>query len=68
MSSPPTTLESAILARQGKREGVEIRFLCPVHGDHTPSARWNPRKRVWYCFACGAGGGWKDLAGRLGLL
>jgi hypothetical protein len=65
--SPPPGLEQAILAQSGKREGSEIRFLCPAHDDHHPSARWNPRKQVWRCDACGASGGWKDLSERLGI-
>jgi len=60
-------IESAVLARHGKRQGSEIRFLCPAHDDHNPSAYWNPEKKTWHCFACGAGGGWKDLAERLGI-
>lgn len=70
-SMPPvelfSRLETAILSRQGKREGQEIQFLCPAHDDHHPSARWNPEKRTWVCDACGAGGGWVDLAKQLGL-
>jgi putative DNA primase/helicase len=60
-------LERCILARQGRREGREIRFLCPAHDDQRPSARWNPDKSTWYCDACHQGGGWRDLAERLGL-
>jgi hypothetical protein len=60
-------LVRCILARQGRREGREIRFLCPAHDDQRPSARWNPDKSTWYCDACHQGGGWRDLAERLGL-
>jgi hypothetical protein len=60
-------LERCTLARQGRREGREIRFLCPAHQDQRPSARWNPDKSTWYCDACHQGGGWRDLAERLGL-
>jgi hypothetical protein len=60
-------LVRCILARQGRREGREIRFLCPAHEDQRPSARWNPDKSTWYCDACHQGGGWRDLAERLGL-
>ncbi len=67
MRQPPPELEQAILARQGKREGREIRFLCPAHDDHKPSARYNLDKYVWFCDACGKGGGWKDLSKRLQL-
>ena len=57
MGAPPPELERAILARQGKREGAEIRFLCPAHDDRKPSARYNPQKQLWRCDACGTGGG-----------
>jgi putative DNA primase/helicase len=60
-------LEQLLAARRGRREGGELRFLCPAHEDEHPSARWNPVKRTWCCDACKAGGGWRDLAGRLGL-
>lgn len=60
-------LEAAIMARDGRREGRETHFLCPVHDDHRPSARWNPEKKVWHCDVCNAGGGAIDLARRLGL-
>ena len=57
-------LEQALTARQGKREtGGEIKFLCPMHDDHNPSATYNTEKRVWHCFACGEGGGYVNLAG-----
>jgi putative DNA primase/helicase len=61
-------LDRATLARQGRREGGEIRFLCPAHADEHPSARWHPGKRCWHCDVCKAGGGWWDLAQRLGLV
>ena len=60
-------LERATLARQGRREGREIRFLCPAHDDRNPSARWSAAKRAWVCDACKAGGDWRDLAERLGV-
>lgn len=62
-----TPLEDAINERQGKREGDEIRFICPAHDDHNPSARWNHDKEAWHCDACKAGGGFKDLASLLGI-
>jgi len=61
-------LEEAIWARQGKREGKEICFLCPGHPDTHPSARWNPDKQVWFCHVCHQGGGWRDLGQHLGLV
>jgi putative DNA primase/helicase len=60
-------IEGALVARQARREGRELRFLCPAHEDLRPSARWNPDKQTWFCDACQAGGGWRDLAARLGL-
>jgi hypothetical protein len=60
-------LLAAIESRLPRREGRETRFLCPVHEDHNPSARWNSEKHVWHCDACGAGGGAYDLAKRLGV-
>ena len=50
--------------RDGRREGAEIRFRCVFdgHEDQHPTARWNPRKRTFYCDPCGKGGGWKQLA------
>jgi Protein of unknown function (DUF3631) len=70
-SGPPVellaALDRAVMARSGRREGREVRFLCPCHEDHRPSARWHRGKAVWRCDACGAGGGALDLAGQLGL-
>lgn len=60
-------LESAVWERAGRREGVEVRFLCPVHDDTSPSARWHLEKHVWYCDVCGKGGGAVDLVRRLGI-
>jgi hypothetical protein len=61
------SLEESTMARGGRREGHETRFLCPAHDDQHPSARWNREKAVWLCDACGAGGGALDLAERLGV-
>jgi len=60
-------IERALERRQARREGRELRFLCPAHEDRHPSARWNPEKQTWFCDACQKGGGWRDLAARLGL-
>jgi hypothetical protein len=59
-------LQTQLLARDGRREGREIRFLCPAHPDRRPSARWNPEKSTWFCDVCHHGGGWRDLTERLG--
>jgi hypothetical protein len=69
-SPPPellAALDRAVLARLGQRQGQEVRFLCPAHDDHRPSARWNRGKGVWRCDACGVGGGAVDLAKQLGV-
>lgn len=59
------------MARKGKAVTIQgtrqIEFLCPAHDDHHPSAQWHPKKMVWTCRACGAGGGWRDACARLGL-
>ena len=60
-------IERALAARHGRREGRELRFLCPAHEDRHPSARWNAADAVWCCDACQAGGGWSDLVARLGI-
>lgn len=39
-----------------KRRGKEFVGLCPFHPDKTPSLNVNPTKRIFKCFACGAGG------------
>lgn len=35
--------------------------LCPFHDDHNPSFRADLERGVWYCFACGKGGGVRDF-------
>ncbi|MGP1345620.1 MAG: DNA primase [Phycisphaerales bacterium] len=39
-----------------KPRGAEFVGLCPFHDDHTPSMAVVPRKGIFYCFSCGAGG------------
>lgn len=41
--------------------GNELTFLCPVHDDRSPSASLNVVKKLWVCYACGAGGRVEDL-------
>src|SRR5688500_17509929 len=60
-------IEEAIAKRDPKREGQEIKFLCPAHDDRHPSARWNDSKAAWYCDVCGNGGGPRNLAVLLGI-
>ncbi|MEW6250129.1 MAG: DNA primase [Planctomycetota bacterium] len=38
------------------RKGKEFVGLCPFHPDHNPSLNVNPLKRLFKCWACGAGG------------
>lgn len=52
MSSSGWTLDEAL--RYGR--GTERPFLCPVHGDSSPSASVNIEKKVWYCYTCHAHG------------
>lgn len=58
-------IERVIGGREGREMGGRIRFLCPAHDDHRPSADWHMVKHVWTCRSCGAGGGAIDLARRL---
>ncbi len=39
-----------------KRSGSEYIGLCPFHPDHKPSLHVSPKKQIFKCFACGAGG------------
>jgi len=45
-------IERALAGRQARREGRELRFLCPAHEDRRPSARWNRDKQTWFCDLC----------------
>lgn len=58
-------IEAALSLRSATSRGAEVTFLCPVHPDRHPSADFNRLKFTWVCRACGAGGGWIDLARRL---
>ena len=40
-----------------KRSGADYFGLCPFHNEKTPSFSVVPRKQMFYCFGCGAGGG-----------
>ena len=60
-------IETEIENRQPVNKGGEIAFICPSHNDSKPSARWNGDKHVWYCDACGDGGGAVDLGKKLGV-
>lgn len=39
-----------------RRKGHEFVGLCPFHNDHRPSMQVSPRKQIFKCFSCGAGG------------
>ena len=60
-------IEFEIQNRQPRERGGETVFICPSHNDSKPSARWNGDKHVWYCDACGDGGGASDLWNKLGV-
>src|SRR5437667_1906302 len=42
--------------------GTKATGLAPCHDDRSPSFSADLEKLVWYCHACGRGGGVKDLA------
>ncbi|MCO4753239.1 MAG: DNA primase [Bacteriovoracaceae bacterium] len=39
-----------------KKKGANFEGLCPFHGDRKPSMVVSDQKRIYKCFACGAGG------------
>ncbi|MEK9797001.1 MAG: CHC2 zinc finger domain-containing protein [Alphaproteobacteria bacterium] len=57
-----------VLARYGleaKGKGAERMILCPFHDDRTPSCSVNLGRKVFHCFACGAGGSILDFVARM---
>src|SRR5262249_18292830 len=61
-------LEATLLARRGAtRRGDEIVCCCPFHDEANASFAFNAMKGAYTCHACGAKGGWKQLALRLGI-
>jgi DNA primase len=39
-----------------KRTGENWKGLCPFHTEKTPSFTVNPKRNIYHCFGCGAGG------------
>lgn len=39
-----------------KKGGENWKGLCPFHAEKTPSFMVNPKKGIFHCFGCGAGG------------
>ena len=39
-----------------KRTGENWKGLCPFHAEKTPSFTVNPKRNIYHCFGCGAGG------------
>jgi DNA primase len=39
-----------------KRTGENWKGLCPFHTEKTPSFTVNPKRSIYHCFGCGAGG------------
>lgn len=39
-----------------RKQGNELRALCPFHQENTPSFTVTPGEGNYYCFGCGAGG------------
>ena len=61
-------VEAAVMARDGKQHGNEIRFRCPCHDDSRPSADYNIKKGVWICRVCGESGNYWHLGVLLGVI
>jgi putative DNA primase/helicase len=49
-----------------KKQGSEWYGICPFHDDHKNSLQVAPRKQIFKCFACGAGGDALDFLQKLG--
>ena len=58
-------LEIAGAATKLELAGEEQKGLCPLHQEKTPSFYVNPRKGLYHCHGCGAGGDAVDLQQRL---
>jgi hypothetical protein len=55
---------SILIAEGWEWKSGELCFRCPLpgHEDQHPSAQYNAENHTWYCFVCGQGAGWMDLA------
>jgi DNA primase len=38
------------------KQGANYMGVCPFHPDTSPSLCVSPKKHIWKCFVCGAGG------------
>lgn len=57
-----------VLANYGLKargQGAERMILCPFHDDRSPSCSINLDRKVFHCFACGAGGSILDFLARM---
>lgn len=39
-----------------RRAGINYKAVCPFHDDHSPSMSVSPKRNIYKCFVCGAGG------------
>lgn len=46
--------------------GEEASCICPFHNDHRPSATFNIKTGLFYCFACGVASNAKAIAAKTG--
>ena len=49
-----------------KPAGTEMKGLCPLHHEHTPSFFVSEARGLYHCFGCGRGGDVIDLVRRIG--
>jgi hypothetical protein len=67
MNTLAQAVEQLLVGRGAVRHGRHLRFRCVAHADRRPSADYESERGVWVCRSCGAGGGVRDLARRLGI-
>ena len=56
MAATCEQVATAALGKAPKRNGAELLWNCPQHGDQHPSLSVSPRKNTWMCGPCSAGG------------